>query len=202
MSKKDFFIAHLIYQLDVGGLERFMVDMINRFPPEYRHVVISLTSSSNFEQQLKSGVDVYCLNKKPGQDFATHLRLWKLLRRLQPQLLHSYNIATIEYHPIAWLTGVKGHIHAEHGREITDPQGLNWKHNLLRRMLSPFLQEFVAVSSDLANWLTIRVKIPPHKVKMIPNGIDLIRYVPKTQNDKITTPIRFLHVARLQHIKN
>ena len=37
-------VAHLIYRLDIGGLETLLVDTINRMPPgRYRHVVICLT---------------------------------------------------------------------------------------------------------------------------------------------------------------
>ena len=142
-------IAHLIYRLDFGGLERFMVDMVNRFPPQYRHVVISLTNATDFSHQLNDDVPVYCLNKASGHDLKQHLKLAKLLRNERVDLLHTYNLATIEYHLIARLFGVRGHLHAEHGREITDPLGLNWKHNLLRRLMSPFINEFVAVSEDL-----------------------------------------------------
>ena len=37
-------IAHVLFRLDVGGLENGLVNLINNMPPErYRHAVISLT---------------------------------------------------------------------------------------------------------------------------------------------------------------
>lgn len=197
-------VVHLIYRLDFGGLERFMVDMINRFPPEYQHTVISLTDATDFQEQLRSDVDVYCLNKKAGQDFGVHFKLAKLLRQLKADVLHTYNLATIEYHVMAKLAGIKGHLHAEHGRDISDPEGLNKKHNLLRKLAAPFIDEFVAVSQDLANWLVDVVGIKAKKVSMIPNGIDLSRFQPELLGGKSVEGrgVRFVHVARFQAVKN
>lgn len=194
-------IVHLIYRLDVGGLERFMVDMVNRFPSNYKHAVISLTDATEFQKQLDPAVKVYCLGKKMGQDLGIHIKLAKLLRQINPDILHTYNLSTIEYHPIARLAGIKGHLHAEHGREITDPQGLNWKHNLLRRLVSPFIHVFVAVSVELEEWLINTVHIPSTKISMIPNGIELTKF---TQNKNVGSKsnTKFVHVARLQAVKN
>lgn len=199
-------VVHLIYRLDFGGLERFMVDMINRFPPDYEHCVISLTDATDFKTQLRSGVDVHCLGKKAGQDFGIHFKLAKLLRQVKADILHTYNFATIEYHLIAKFAGIKGHLHAEHGRDISDPMGLNKKHNLLRRLVAPFIHQFVAVSQDLADWLVDVVGISQHKVTVIPNGIDLSRFQPnKEYTERLSqanASVRFVHVARFQAVKN
>ena len=125
-------VCHLIYRFDIGGLERVMVNCINGMQENnIEHVVIALTEIGEFSQHLNARVKTYQLNKKSGKDLASHWRLFKLLRQIKPNILHTYNLAALEYHPISKLAGVKGHIHAEHGREINDPQGLNKKHNLL-----------------------------------------------------------------------
>ena len=195
-------IVHLIYQLDIGGLERVMLNCIAKMQPTkpYRHVIVSLTDANNFSQDtLSEPVEVYSLHKKPGSDLSIHGKLFKLLRKLKPAVLHTYNLATIEYHPIARLAGVKGHIHAEHGRDINDPQGLNKKHNLLRRLMAPFLQFYVAVSEDLSNWLQTEVGISKRKVKLIHNGINTeVFNVTKQPSEALRLSI----IARLSPIKN
>ncbi|MDP5030515.1 glycosyltransferase, partial [Paraglaciecola sp.] len=124
MHNQTIVIAHLIYRFDVGGLERVMVNCINAMTSQnFQHVVIALTNVSDFSKHLKPSVKVYQLDKKLGKDLNSHWRLLKLLRKLKPDILHTYNLAAIEYHPIARLAGVKGHVHAEHGREISDPLG-------------------------------------------------------------------------------
>ena len=61
-------IAHVIYRLDVGGLENGLVNIINRIPEDrYRHVIISLTELSDFKQRItRKDVDCIALHKRPG----------------------------------------------------------------------------------------------------------------------------------------
>jgi len=149
-------VVHLIFQLDVGGLERVMLNCIKHMQhhERFRHVVISLTNATPFAQSgLLEPIEIFELHKKAGNDLSLHVKLFKLFQQIKPAILHSYNLATIEYHPVAWLAGVKGHIHAEHGRDISDPQGLNPKHKWLRKLMSPFIHQFVPVSKDLEQWL-------------------------------------------------
>ncbi len=59
-------IAHIIFRLDVGGLENGLVNLINRLPDDtFEHVVISLTVASEFRQRLPDGVRVITLDMPP-----------------------------------------------------------------------------------------------------------------------------------------
>ena len=193
-------IVHLIYRLDIGGLERVMLNCINQMQGEnFKHIIISLTDANNFAQSKNNHIDVYCLGKKQGSDLGIHYKLYKLLKRIKPAILHTYNLPTIEYHPISWLAGVKGHIHAEHGRDIGDPQGLNKKHNLLRKFMTSFIHSYVSVSKDLHQWLVDTVGIPAKKALLIQNGINTERFnVAKT----VSQQLRFAIVARITPVKD
>jgi sugar transferase (PEP-CTERM/EpsH1 system associated) len=193
-------VVHLIYCLDTGGLERVMLNCIRGMAGQgFRHAVISLTHASDFAKQLPGDVPVYCLGKKPGADLTVHLKLWRLLRDLRPAILHSYNLATLEYHPISWFAGVRGHFHAEHGRDLSDPKGENKKYQWLRRLISPFVQRFVAVSDDLNQWLLEKVRLSPKKVQLIYNGINTNNFNPSAAK---SGSFDFIHVARLSPIKD
>ncbi|MFC5510943.1 TIGR03088 family PEP-CTERM/XrtA system glycosyltransferase [Massilia jejuensis] len=174
-------VVHLIYRLDFGGLETLLVDCINHMPPErYRHAVVCLTDYTAFADKItRPGVALYALHKPPGLGLGIHARLFKLLRELRPSILHTYNFACAEYAVPAWAAGVPVRIHAEHGRDASDPQGLNRKHNFLRRSLAPWIDRYVPVSHDLARWLNGVVKIPAAKLELIMNGVDTVRYAPQ-----------------------
>jgi sugar transferase (PEP-CTERM/EpsH1 system associated) len=165
----------------------------------YKHVVISLTDANHFSQNESNLIDVYCLGKKEGSDLGVHFKLFKLLRKIKPAILHSYNLATIEYHPISWFAGVKGHIHAEHGRDIGDPQGLNKKHNLLRKLMSYFIQSYISVSDDLHQWLINTVGVSKNKAILIQNGINIERF---NRDKKASKQLRFAIVARISPVKD
>jgi len=171
-------VAHLIYRLDIGGLETLLVDTINRMPAGcYRHAVICLTGYTDFAQRItRPGVELFALNKPAGLALGTHADLFRLLRQLKPDVLHTYNLGTIEYAATAWAAGVPVRVHAEHGRDARDPQGINPKHNLLRRLLTPFIDRYVPVSRDLRGWLERVVRIPTRKLQLIDNGVDTERF--------------------------
>jgi glycosyltransferase involved in cell wall biosynthesis len=176
-------VAHLIYRLDIGGLETLLVDAINRMPAhKYRHAVICLTDYTEFAQRItRPGVELHALHKPPGLELGTHKRLFKLLRTMRPDVLHTYNLGSIEYHATALLAGVPVRVHAEHGRDASDPHGVNRKHNLLRRLLVPAIDRYVPVSRDLERWLHGVVGIPQAKVQLIDNGVDTERFRPATE---------------------
>ncbi|MCC2973051.1 TIGR03088 family PEP-CTERM/XrtA system glycosyltransferase [Massilia sp. IC2-476] len=173
-------VAHLIYRLDIGGLETLLVDTINRMPAgRYRHAVICLTDYTDFAQRItRPDVELFALHKPAGLALGTHADLFRLLRRLRPDILHTYNLGTIEYAATAWAAGVPVRVHAEHGRDARDPQGVNPKHNLLRRLVLPFIDRYVPVSHELRGWLERVVRIPARKIQLIDNGVDTERFRP------------------------
>lgn len=193
-------IAHLIYRLDIGGLERVMLNCINQMQEQaFQHIIISLTEANNFAQSPENPVKVYCLGKKPGADLAIHYKLYKLLRQIKPSILHTYNLPTIEYHPVAKLAGVQGQIHAEHGRDIGDPHGLNKKHNKLRKLMAFFIDRYISVSEDLHHWLANTVGIADSKNLLIQNGVNTTQF-----NEVKTThnTLRLTIVSRISAVKD
>src|SRR5260221_8083268 len=91
-------VAHVIFRLDVGGLENGLVNLINRIPAQrFRHAIICLTDYSNFRQRLTRGdVSVFALHKPPGNSLATQFKLWRLLNQLRPDIVHTRNIGALE----------------------------------------------------------------------------------------------------------
>ena len=173
-------VAHIVYRLDYGGLENGLVNIINRMPEgRYRHAIICLTRYSDFRKRIKRpGVQVFALNKREGKDLLAYWRLWRLLRRLRPAIVHTRNLAALDCVPVAFLAGVKGRVHGEHGRDIFDIDGQNKKYILLRRLCAPFVQTFIPMSRDLERWLERTVRIGTGKIRQIYNGVDTDRFHP------------------------
>jgi sugar transferase (PEP-CTERM/EpsH1 system associated) len=177
-------IAHVLFCLGTGGLENGVVNLINTMPDEkYRHAVICMTDFTDFRNRIKKdGVQVYCLNKKPGNDFAVYFRLWKLLREIKPDILHTRNLSALEAQFSGLLAGIKHRVHGEHGRDIDDVDGTNPRYVLLRRLFQPAIQRYIPMSKDLETWLVKQIKVPTKKITQIYNGVDLNRF--KIGNDK------------------
>lgn len=173
-------IAHVVFRFDYGGLENGVVNLINRMPDEpFRHCVVALTQATDFQRRItKAGVAIHCIGKRPGKDPASYLRLYRLLRTLKPSIVHTRNLGTLECLFVAWLAGAPVRIHGEHGWDIYDPHGTSRKYRLLRRLVAPFVERFVTVSSDLAEWLA-ELGIPASRITRICNGVDTDRFHPR-----------------------
>ena len=174
-------IVHLIDRLDFGGLESLMVERINRMPASaYRHAVVCLTGYTDFAGKItRPGVALYALDKQPGLSLGTHAALFKLLRKLRPTIVHTYNLAAIEYAPAALLAGVPVRVNGMHGRDAADPEGRNPRHRLLRRLMLPFYDCCYANSADMLAWSREVIGVPIHKSRLLANGIDADKFAPR-----------------------
>ena len=174
-------IVHIVHRFDTGGMENGMVNLLNTLPPErFRHSVIALTDYSDFRKRIDAQpVDFYALNRAPGHGLSWMVRLWKLLRQLKPDLVHTRNLAALEAQFLVALIGVRATVHGEHGRDVFDLYGQNWKYNLLRRAAQPFVSNYIAVSKDLETWLRLSIHVPPRKLHQIYNGVDSTKFHPR-----------------------
>ena len=173
-------IAHVLYRFDVGGLENGVVNLINHLPESrFRHAVIALTEVTDFRRRvLRDDVRYYELHKGPGQGIRLAPRLSRLFRQLRPSLVHTRNLAALEACLPAWWNGVPVRVHGEHGWDVSDIEGGNWKHRLTRRLYRPFVSHYIALSKHLERYLDERIGVRGSQVTQIYNGVDTQRFVP------------------------
>jgi sugar transferase (PEP-CTERM/EpsH1 system associated) len=175
-------VVHVVYSFSVGGLENVVVQLINRLPADqFEHVVMSLTTISDFKNRItQPDVRFIELHKQPGHAIPLYPRIYKLLRELRPDVVHTCNLAALEITPLAWLARVPLRIHAEHGWDAHDPQGLNPRYQRLRKLYKPFVSHYVAVSSDLDDYLAHAIGVPASRRSLIANGVDTNAFCPPT----------------------
>ena len=192
-------IVHVVYHFGTGGMENGVVNLINHLPAgRFRHAIVSLTDHTEFRRRIqRDDVSFHDLNKRPGHDVGWYRRLAAVLRRLQPAIVHTRNLNALEAQFVAAWLGVPGRVHGEHGRDVFDLAGRNWKYNLLRRAARPLVQRYIAVSRDLAGWLTDTVGANPQRVAQIYNGVDSTRFTPRAGERPGVGPVGFLAGARL-----
>src|SRR3569832_1116257 len=171
-------IAHEIFRLAVGGLEIGLVNLINR-TPQYRHAIICLTDYTDFHRRIRHDAgSLHALHKREGHDFGVLLRLWRLLRSLRPDVVHSRNLAALEAQLPALLAGVRGRVHGEHGRDVHDLDGSRTSHLWLRRAFRPLVRRYIPLSRDLERYLRDDIGVPGPKIAQIYNGVDAARFHP------------------------
>lgn len=174
-------IAHVLYRLDVGGLENGLVNLINQLPENrYRHAIICLSDYTEFAHRIqRPDVALYALHKPPGNSLRMHGQIWQLFRELRPAIVHTRNLGAIEAQVAAYFARVPVRIHSEHGRDVDDLDGSSRKNQWLRRFFSPFVHQYIALSQDLADYLTGAVGIGAARVTQIYNGVDTDKFRPR-----------------------
>ncbi|MDB5770486.1 MAG: sugar transferase, partial [Burkholderia sp.] len=186
-------IAHVIHHLGMGGMENGLVNLINHIPAErYRHAIVCLKGSSDFQNRItRDNVEIVTLNKREGKDISIYPRLYKALKLLQPDIVHTRNLATMEGQAVAAAAGIGARVHGEHGRDIFDLHGTNVKYNLLRKAIRPFVGQYIAVSRDLQGWLANTVGVEPNRISQVYSGVDSLRFHPRTGPRTLAGPDGF-----------
>ena len=198
MKKK---VVHLVYSMGCGGLEKVIVNLINGSYEEVEHIIISLTPEFEMTAGIIPDIKIFCLDKKPGKDIGCHHRLYKLLKKLSPDAINTYNFGTIEYHLTAFLAGVKTRVHSDHGHGGDAQDGLNKKNNFIRKVSSFFINDYVVVSQDLMDWVTRVVKVKPQRLHLIQNGVDVPDSLANIKTKVPKSPV-ICTVGRLDPVKN
>ena len=205
-------IVHIVQHFGTGGLENGVVNLLNHMPVDrYRHAVVCLDNFTDFRHRLwRDDVRFFALHKRPGKDFGLYRRLYNMLRALKPDLVHTRNLSTLEGQFVAAAAGVPARVHGEHGRDVFDLYGKNWKYNVLRKMARPLIHHYITVSKDLAQWLVNTVGVAPERISQIYNGVDSLNFQPRQQMRKQIGPNGFMRgpeivvgsVGRMAEVKD
>jgi sugar transferase (PEP-CTERM/EpsH1 system associated) len=173
-------VCHVVFRLDFGGLENGLVNLVNWMPPDrYRHAILCLTTSGALAARIRApGVRILEVHKAEGKDFPAYGRVWRLLRELGPQIVHTRNIGTLDVLAVARLAGVRRLVHGEHGLNVQELDGRHAKYNRLRRLSRFLARRYVGVSADLVRWLREEIGIPGDRVRLIYNGVDTALFQP------------------------
>ena len=193
-GKLPLHIVHLVYRFSTGGLENVIVQLVNGLPStQFRHTVVAISDvDATFAKRItQPNVEVIALHKPPGQPFRLYPKMYRLLRRLQADVLHSCNLAAMEFAPIAALARVPLRVHAEHGWDVGELDGHNLRYRFLRQLLKPFVHEFIAVAEPQRRYLQNSIGVASKHLHVIPNGVDTERFHPRRDDDALPAGFPF-----------
>lgn len=191
-------VCHVVHRFDVGGLENGVVNLINHLPyGAYRHAIIALTEVSDFARRLERPVSLHAMHRASGQDLRLPVRLWQLFRALRPAIVHTRNLATLESQLPAFLAGVRGRVHGEHGRDVHDLDNTRSRYRWLRRAFVPIVQQYVALSAELEHYLRHDIGVPARRIERIINGVDSVRFCPGARSQRLLAELPFNAAGRV-----
>lgn len=89
-------ILHIIYSLESGGLERFVVDLLNEFALTENEVTLctlrddSILNNGFYKEEILDSVNYINLKLKPGFKLSNIFVLFKKIKNLQPDIVHCH----------------------------------------------------------------------------------------------------------------
>lgn len=170
-------IAEVVLSLNIGGQERLLVRMVQALRERGHDLhVITLTGGGALRSELENdGVPIYdVVRKAKGFDPTTYTRLYKLFRKIRPDVVHTHNDAPLAFGmPPARLARVPVTVHTRHGHIPYTKNGLR-----LAQLGTRFVDHFVCVAEHTAEMTRKEEKPKEKRLSVIENGIPLKKFTP------------------------
>lgn len=175
-------IVHVVESLDRGGLERMVADLaLAQRAGGHDVAVICLFHRGTLAAEVAAAaIPVSEIGKRSGLDLAALWRLWRALRRLQPQILHTHN-ATSHYHCALVCRATRSGVLVNTRHGMGDEPGSRVERRY--RGSLTHTARVVAVSEYSGRYLVERGIVPAGLLGVIPNGIRIERFAQRTRSD-------------------
>jgi glycosyltransferase involved in cell wall biosynthesis len=176
--------CHIITSLEVGGAQVMLHKLLSTMNRHaFQPTVICLTSIGQMGRALQEqGIPVYGLNMRSGRlDLRAFVQLIKVLREQEPRIVQTWLYhADLLGGVAAKIVGIR---HIAWNIRHTN---LDWDKNRWHTLgavricayLSKTIPELIICNSQAAAETHQRVGYVAHKFRIIPNGFDVVRFVP------------------------
>mgnify|MGYP000519546989 CR=1 FL=1 len=168
-------ILHVITDLNTGGAEKLMVDLLPRMNTSGCEVEICLFNgtSTPFLQQIKdAGIKIYIFGEKPN--YYSPKYLWKLIKLAKRfNIVHTHNTSPQLFGAFASLWCKAKFCTTEH--TTMSHHRVWWFEPMERWMYSRYAHVMCISEATLQNMRAVAGKKVPNAT-IIPNGIDLSIY--------------------------
>lgn len=202
-------IIQLIPNLSGGGGERFVVDLCNELSKKHEVHLITLYNPNDrdiFRKELSNRVAIYSLNKKLGFDIKVILHLYKAIKKIQPQIIHSH-LRSFNY-LMAILPLLKfpivHTIHSDAFRECANKKIRNLRNHFFKKnstipvtISDESNRSFEKAYTDVNAQIITNGRSLPRKTEQFENVKREIEDYKFNDGTKV-----FLHIGRMHPIKN
>ena len=174
-------VMHVVDSLETGGLERGVVNIIQRLDPAlFQHSVCAIRNLGPLAAELSaSQTQIMCLNKTPDRFSILVGALARQIARIRPHVVHSRNWGTIEAVWAGRLARQCRVVHSEHGSEIAGgPAAEPRLKRMLRRAAYEAADRVMSVSYQLRELWAVRTGFAANRIQVIHNGVDTARFRP------------------------
>ena len=166
------FVVHVINNLDVGGAEHFLVQLMRaQIALGCRVGVVTLTEPNPLAHDIYGSGILYrgCARQRLN-DPRLLFDLLAVLPRLHPDVVHTHLFYADTFGRVAArLAGIRAVVSTEHS---TEGWALSARRRAAMRWTTRLCQRLVAVSEAVRQSTAARLRLPAADIAVIPNGID------------------------------
>ena len=192
-------LLHAFSTFSLGGPQARFVQLANALGPQYRHVVMAMDNCFDAGARLSHDVvwEPMPVPVIKGSALVNRRLFRNILRKMQPDLLLSYNWGAIEW-AAANCPRICPQVHVEDGFGPEEAHGQLPRRVWARRVLLGLngLQVVVA-SRNLERLARSRWKIPARQVSFVCNGVD----VPDTLRSRGTDASAVLRIGTVAGLR-
>ncbi len=204
-------VGFVLHALHMGGVEVLVVETIQRLADKICPTVFCLDAVGALGRQLQDkGIEVICLERRPGWDLRVAWRIARMIRKLDIEILHAHQYTPFFYAALARVVaGMRPRlILTEHGRHYPDLVK-PLRRALNRLVLDPVADAVNAVCAFSAQRLRDVDGFAGRRIELVENGIDVKRF--SSNHDRLALrrklgldPQRMyvIHVARCHPVKD
>lgn len=195
-------VMHLVISLRTGGLERFVIDLVQAQAQDCEPIVVCLEQGGGLIDQCPA--ETIVLDLSPGLHLGAVLDIARIAREKKIQVIHTHNEKAQFYGGLAGLLARVPVVHTKHGKNSTD------KRSLIRNNLNARLcKKIITVSKDAGEQCVCDEKIPESKVIIVLNGVDTARFSSRHERGNVKASLGIApeelvigHVARMAPVKD
>jgi len=197
--------VQVIYSLEIGGVEKLAVTIAEHLDrTKYRPAICALDGNGILAEQLtQSGIPYHVLWRR-GIEIGVLGRLYRCFRREQARVVHTHQFPQLLFSLLpARICGARI-VHTEH--EFYTYRNSARARSLFKRLWR-FCSALTVVGPDVARYYIDEIGIPPQRIQIVANGVDVDRFVSagkdgRAQLDPRTRHVVFGVVGRLEPEKD
>jgi glycosyltransferase involved in cell wall biosynthesis len=197
-------VLHVIQNLNYGGMERMIADLVRHADPSIESHVLVLQYRGRFAEDMS---DTAVVHQSPPMTRWSMLRprtLERAIRGIAPDVVHSHSGVWFKASLAARMAGVSRVIHTEHGRPLFDRWHVRW----LDGLAAARTDVAVAVSASVAKMLEAGIVRGRCAIEQISNGVDTERFSGRGRGVQLRAVLGVRDdvtvigsIGRLEHIK-
>lgn len=175
-------VLHVIQNLNYGGMERLLADIVRRVDPErFESHVLVLQYLGRFAEGLEPRATLHKSEPLPRYSMLWPGPLIRQIREIAPDVVHTHSGVWYKGSFAARRAGVQRVIHTDHGRQSPDP----WQARLVDGFAARRTDIVAAVSEALAQQLGESVVPDRSRIRVVPNGVDTELHRPRSDAGRL-----------------